>query len=273
MASRFRRRRSKPKTRRVSKKRTKYTRKTKRFRKARPLGTSKQKYPNYYGDVAISKLKDHFITASTYNATDLTLSHAEANMQVIHMNANGNAGTLLSALGTPIATFEPLNFSSIEQRYAQARPMGMHVNFKITLPDNASTPNTPLVLAVFPYQTFGSQYGNYWNGTTTPDLGFNIDSVGQMKYGFVRRLYSSGSKPAMSFSKYYNFAKIVGRTREQYLSDTNFQYDTSVATAPAAPIKLACIISDLVSGTVRTYNVELFAKQYCRFEASKLTPF
>lgn len=238
------------------------------------MRTTKQKFPNFYGDVAITKLKDHFITASTYNATDVTLSHAFANMQVILMNTNALNGDLLSGLGSTIATFQPLNFTTLANRYSQARPMGMKVVFKISLPDDSTTPsgNRPLVFACFPYQNQGTQYGNYWNETTTPDLDLTVDSVGQMKYGRVRRLYGQGSKPVLTFKEYFDFAKIVGRTKQQFLADPNFQYDTTTAAAPVCRIKLGCIISDLISGTVRVYNPEIFVTQYVRMEAAKLNP-
>lgn len=237
------------------------------------MRTVKQRFPDFYGDVAITKLKDHFISAAVFNATDISLSHAIADMQVLAMNANANNGPLLNSLGALTARFEPLNFDSLEQRYSQCRPMGMKVDFIISLPDAATTPNTPLVFACFPYQNLNGQYGNYWNGTTVPDLQLSVDSIGQMKYGATRRLYSSGSKPVLRFSKYFSFPKIVGRTHDQFLSDANFQYDAATTNPPLCPINLACVISDMITGaTVRNYNVEFFVTQYVRMEAAKLNP-
>jgi len=238
------------------------------------MRTVKQKFPNFYGDVAITKLKDHFITASAYNATELSSAHVFNDMQVILMNANANGGDLLSGLGATIATFQPLNFDSLEQRYSQCRPMGAKITFRISLPDdgNTATGNRPLVFACFPYQNQGTQYGNYWNQTNVPAMNFNADSIGQMKYGAVRRLYGEGSKPVLTFTRYFDFAKIVGRTREQYQADPNMQYDAATTNAPTCQIKLACVISDMIAGTQRTYNPELTIVQYVRMEAAKLNP-
>lgn len=241
-------------------------------RRSPAMRTVKQRFPNFYGDVAITKLKDHFITASVYNSTDVAFSHASGNMQVLLMNANSNNGPLLSALGSTVATFQPLNFTALNQRYSQCRPMGAKVVIKISLPDSATVSNTPLVFACFPYQTFGTQYGNYWNGTTTPDLNLNVDSIGQMKYGKVRRIYGQGNKAALTFTEYFDFSKIVGRSRSQYHSDPNFQYDTTSTSAPPCNILLGCVVSDMTGASVRTYNIELFITQYVRMEAARLNP-
>lgn len=284
MAKRTSRRRSSRKVRRVAKTSGRSHRKSSRRvyrakRRGNGLGTTKQVYPNYYGDVAIAKLKDHFITSEQYEATDINTSHTVLGCMYMNLNCNGNNGPMLFAPGTPnlqIATFQPLNMGALRERYAQARPMGIKLRFTISLPDSggSATPtSTPLCIGWFPYQNYSRAYGNFWNETALPDYKINCDTIGQMKYGKVKRLYSTGSVPKVTITQYFDFAKIVGRTHEQYLSDPNFIYDTSGSAGCIANIKLCICVNDLIVGTDRSYNPEFTAVQYIRMESAYLTPF
>lgn len=193
------------------------------------------------------------------------------NSFVIRLNVNPNNGTAIyspSAV-TNSALFNPS--STLTTRFLAYRPTGMKLTVYI-MPEDVETVAlaAPIVISGLPFQ-MNSSYSNYWDGTTSPNL--NCDSIFQTKYGFQRRMSGMGGKSMIKYTTYWDFAKILGVTRSQYLADSQvICFPATNSTNPTIGVFLLMHISDtLPTGIARRgVTVQYKLKQYGRWEGQPI---
>jgi len=205
-----------------------------------------------------------------------------SNTITVKMNANPRGGNFYIRPGTDVANTDTLNpVETYRGRYTKYRPMGCKVILTIFSQDNgdadpiggvASTQvATPFMLYGFPFckQSTNDNYANEWPGTAN---GYTADTIPQMKYGFRKISPGLGGKNMIKYSTYWDFAKILGVTKSQYLSDqTNFicQPDDNI-TDPLVDINLCLALADYTPALARQCTVDIKIVQYGRWEGQQI---
>jgi len=241
-----------------------------------------------YTDQMVAKLKMHWMQLGPYNAYNIGNNANSNTIMRIRMNAGGTTQTGTPSLGQPflqygtgsgvtsIGTTAFLNWENFANRYNYCRPMGCKVTVRFSIPDSYEelVPNVPLAFGIFPYlYSAGGPYSNEWDETSSAEE-FKLEKIGTMKYGTVKKFYGAGSKSYVTYSKYFSFAKLAGRSYEQYCSDPNFAYNTTADNSSPNPLQaiyLAILPIDFTPDQVRLYNMEINITQYVKFESSRLT--
>lgn len=282
----YRRRRTtfRPRTTYVTNKRSLYLKKRKvrrqKFMKSIRHKPSVSRPPAIYTDSIATKLKMHWFQNGNYNTFDTTIPATINRIMKVRLNAGGNQrNTIWYGDGTSSAAVSVtkfLNWEPFSIRYNSCRPIGCKVHIIFSCPDTSVEidPNVPLFFAIFPYlkSSSGGLYSNEWDESAT--VPYTPEDIGNMKYGKIRRYYGAGSKSHVSYTKYFSFPKLAGRTYGQFMSDNNFNYNTTLASSQSDPlqeINLAILPADLVSDSPRTYNIEVYITQYVKFESSRLS--
>lgn len=237
--------------------------------------------PAVYSDAIVTKLRMHWLQNGAYNTFDTTTDALANNIQRVRLNAGGNQQPFLrygdGATTSVTGTTKFLNWEPYSIRYNSCRPIGCKVTIRFSVPDSTVEllPNVPVCFGIFPYvfAATGGTYSNEWDETAT--IPFNLEAIGTMKYGTVKRYYGAGSRSYVTYSKYIPFPKLVGRTYNQYMADTNFNYNTTSGGTlqnPNTTIALAILPVDLVAPDIgRNYNMEINITQYVKFESSRLS--
>jgi len=206
------------------------------------------------------------------------------------MNSCPLNGPFYTQPGTDTEVSDVLNpVDTYITRYTKYRPMGCKVTVTVFSQDNGevapdgSVSNiqvaTPFMLYGFPfvYEDEGAVdayiYANEWDGT--PGNGFTADTIPQMKYGFRRISPGLGGKNMIKYTTYWDFAKILGVTREQYLADQTQQmvsFDTAAGafSNPSRKINLCLALADYTPAVARQCSVDIKITQYGRWEGQKL---
>jgi len=244
---------------------------------------------SFFPDLGLSKLKGHKIwTGIRCNDLSSALAFLQgtttSNTITITMNGNPNGGNFYTQPGTDTYATDSLNpVSTYRGRYSVYRPMGCKVTVTIFSQDNGevapdgSVSNiqvaTPFMLYGFPFCYTGSSstdiLANTWTGQ--PANGFTADTIPQMKYGFRRISPGLGGKNMIKYSTYWDFAKIVGQTRQQYLSNQTWTCSPDdESTNPVIPICLALAIADYTPAVARQCTVDIKITQYGRWEGQNL---
>lgn len=153
------------------------------------------------------------------------------------------------------------------QDNGQAQPEGEVSNLQIA---------TPFMLYGFPavVTQAANSYANQWDGS--PSNQYTADTIPQMKYGFRRISPGLGGRNMIKYSTYWDFAKITGQTREQYLADTNWAFDpdgTSFSFALRNKIMLVLALADYTPAIARQCTVDIKIEQYGRWEGQEITYF
>jgi len=200
------------------------------------------------------------------------------------MNANPNGGGFYYQPGTDTAATDILNpVSTYVNRYATYRPMGCKVTVTVFSQDNGevapdeSVSNiqvaTPFMLYGFPFVYSlipGSDtLANTWDGT--PTNAFTADTVPQLKYGFRRISPGLGGKNMIKYTTYWDFAKLTGLTRQQYLASQLFPCSPDDgADTPAVALFLCLALADYTPAVARQCTVDIKVEQYGRWEGQNL---
>lgn len=252
---------------------------------------SKQTIKSYFPDIALSKLTGHHIwTGIACNDLSSALAFQQglttSNTFTIVMNSNPNGGPFYSQPGTDTISTDVLNpVNTYMRRYNRYRPMGCKVTVTIFSQDAGNNPAnignqqiaTPFMLYGFPFvfQTGLSQgalHANTWPGT--PSNGYTADTIPQMKYGFRKISYGLGGKNVVKYSTYWDFAKILGLTREQYMASDQYtvqpEDDTTPSDDPTWKICLALAVADYTSAVSRQCSVDIKLTQYGRWEGQQI---
>lgn len=140
---------------------------------------------------------------------------------------------------------------------------------------------TPFTLVGFPcvLQSFGgSQFANQWNGQAAS--GYTANTIPQMKYGFRRISSGLGGSNKVVYKTYWDFAKILGLTRQQYMTQV-YDGDTPAFTCqpdensvnPAVPLVLVLSLSDYAASVERLCTVDIKITQYGRWEGQNADLF
>lgn len=248
---------------------------------------SKQIIKSFFPDVAKSILKGHHIwTGIRCNDLSTSLVYQQgtttSNTITIKMNANPNNGNFYFQPGTDTAAKDILNpVETYRGRYTKYRPMGCKVTVTIFSQDNGVADPigdvsnvqvaTPFMLYGFPFckQSTNDNYANEWPGTS---LNYTADTIPQMKYGFRKISPGMGGRNMIRYSTYWDFAKLIGVTRGQYLSDqTNFvcQPDDG-STDPPLDICLCLALADFTPAIARQCTVDIKIEQYGRWEGQQI---
>lgn len=249
----------------------------KTFRKKRPK-VSVQKINHLFPDVAITKTKTHLLALNVGAGDPNTIlqnGESSNNTLTIIMNANPGGGDIMYVPGTttPLDTFQNPN-NALAGRYAVYRPTGCKVKVRVWTQDSDTQDAAhPFTLFGFPCarQSLPTVVGNQWDGTIT--AGFNSVSVPAMKYGWKRTASAYGSKNMVTYEKYYDFAKILGMTKEQYLYHSGGNFICSPddnQTNPNIPIELVMGLTDYNTAVARQLTVDVDYEQYGRWEGQNL---
>lgn len=291
MASKYRRRRTTRKApsrfkRRRSTRISRVPRRT--FRGRTKRGGHKRMSSRVLGgvlpDIGVTKMKWSY-TRVNVSCIDLDTSlylgvtPLSNNTISVRMNGNPKGGTFLATPGsanfTVAGNFFPV--TTWTTKYSRYRPMGAKVSIKVWSQDEGNVGAsenqvaTPFTLFGFPCildSTTTDSYANQWTGIAT---GYTCNTVQSMKYGFSRTSPGLGGKNMVKYSTYWDFAKIMGFTREQYLANDAFacQPDSST-TAPALPVVLVLGLADYAGAVIRKCTVETKITQYGRWEGQLL---
>jgi len=258
---------------------------------------SKQVIKSFFPDLALSKLKGHKIwTGIPCNDLSSSLAFLQgtttSNTFTVVMNAKPDGGGFYYQPGTDTPVTDILNPAvTYSSRYRKYRPMGCKVTVTVFSQDNGevapdgSVSNiqvaTPFMLYGFPFcnKDEGAldlfEYSNEWSGN--PAEGFTAENIPQMKYGFRRVSPGLGGKNMIKYSTYWDFAKILGLTHEQYLADQSGALvcrtvDGTPETMqnPTVKIALALAIADYTPAVARQCSVDIKITQYGRWEAQSL---
>lgn len=261
--------------------------KRKHFKKVRYSGETRDRissitFPKFYPDNLNYTMKSHMLSETPFDAIGIhqaaIVLSPTGTAYRFRLNAGGSVdGTtahqpwVFDTSNVAISGLELSNFDMMKNRYILCRPMAAKVSIKVFLPDSTTYANTPLCVAAFPYiaESTSGPYSNSWDGTSVLQL--NSENIGKMKYGKVKRIYGQGSKSYTTISFYVNFAKLLGRTHEQYLADPEMAYECEDGTSlpnPIANINLALVVSDFSAGTQRQFQMEAWITQYVRFEGT-----
>lgn len=251
---------------------------------------SKQTIKSFFPDIAMSKLQGHHIwTGIPCNDLSSALVFQQgtttSNTISVIMNANANGGYFYIQPGTDVPSTDTLNpIETYLTRYAKFRPMGCKVSVTVFSQDNGevapdgSVSNTqiatPFMLYGFPFKHNADgpdiDYANEWDGTAS---GYTADTIPQMKYGFRRITPGLGGKSSLKYSTYWDFAKVLGITKEQYLSDPGWCYDPQEPSnlGPVnGSIVLALALADYTPAVARQCTVDIKITQYGRWEGQRI---
>lgn len=247
---------------------------------------SRQVIKSFFPDVANSKMLGHHIwTGIPCNDLSTSLVFQQgattSNTITIKMNANPNGGNFYFQPGTDVAsTDQLLPNTSYRNRYTRYRPMGCKVVVTVFSQDAGNNPAgtgntqvaTPFMLYGFPFCRQNGTADNYANEWTGASLGYTSDTVPQMKYGFRKISYGLGGKNCIKYSTYWDFAKILGLTRHQYLADDLMycQPDDN-STDPIIDVNLCLAIADYTPAVARQCSVDIKITQYGRWEGQQIT--
>lgn len=207
------------------------------------------------------------------------------NTFTIIMNGNPWSGSFYYQPGTNVPAEDTLNpVETYRDRYAVYRPMGAKVTVTVFSQDNGvADPEgevsntqvaTPFMLYGFPFVSglggvTTDPVANYWSGD--PANGFTADTIPQMKYGFRRISPGLGGKNAVKYTTYWDFSKIMGFTRSQYLSSTVVTCSPDDEAAnPLYFINLALAVADYTPALQRECTVDIKIEQYGRWEGQNL---
>lgn len=251
---------------------------------------SRQVIKSFFPDIAKSKLSGHHIwTGIVCNDLSSALAFGQgtttSNTITIRMNANPNGGQFYYQPGTDIPSTDKLNpIDTYITRYRTYRPMGCKVTVTIFsqdaglgVPDDPAANQqiaSPFMLYGFPcvIDTSSSfpNFANIWSGA--PSSGFTADTIPQMKYGFRRISPGLGGKNMIKYSTYWDFAKIVGLTKDQYMSNTQYFVTdpTDNTVNPPVPIMLVLALADYTPAVARQCTVDIKITQYGRWEGQQL---
>jgi len=208
------------------------------------------------------------------------------NTITIRLNANPDGGEMYHQPGTDVIATDRLNpVSTYSTRYNAYRPMGCKVTVTVFSQDNGeaapegSVSNvqvaTPFMLYGFPFvrytdAVYGPVFANTWTGD--PANGFTADTIPQMKYGFRRISPGLGGKNMIKYSTYWDFSKIVGYTKQQYMAQPEL-FTCQPDEGPESPqieICLALALADYTPALARQCTVDIKITQYGRWEGQEL---
>lgn len=260
------------------------------FRGGKHKRLSKQTIKSFFPDIAKSIMKGYHIwTGIPCNDLSTALAFLQgtttSNTFSVRMNANPNGGGFYAQPGTDTFSVDTLNpVATYLGRYNKYRPMGCKISVKIFSQDNGvANPTggvanvqiaTPFMLYGFPFVFNATTpaveaYANWWPGT--PSNSFTASNVPQLKYGFSRESPGQGGDAMVKYSTYWDFAKILGLTRQQYLSEEIFtcQPDDN-SSNPAVGVYLALALADYTPALARQCTVHIKIKQYGRWEGQQL---
>lgn len=235
-------------------------------------------------DIGLTKLK---FTYTRINnpcndlSTDLYIGGTAGSCNTISilMNTNPNGGAVFAYPGGanfPITgTFFPT--PTWTSKYTKYRPMGAKVTVTVISQDEgADNPSnqvaSPFMVCGFPCVLIASGSTGVANGWSGVSAGYDADTIPNMKYGFRKISPGLGGKNMVKYTTYWDFAKIAGVTREQYLSDINYACDpdTTPSVPPAFPIALILGVYDFSSSWIRKVSVNWKITQYGRWEGQLL---
>lgn len=250
---------------------------------------SSQTVKSFFPDIAKSKLQGHQIwTGIPCNDLSTALAYQQgtttSNTITIRLNGNPNGGQFYTQPGTDIANTDILNpVDTYKTRYNTYRPMGCKVTVTVFSQDEGNSPDgtgntqiaSPFMLYGFPfYFNAGAalpDWANEWSGQ--PANGYTADTIPQMKYGFRRISPGLGGKNMVKYSTYWDFAKILGLTREQYLAQAS-QYvccsPDDGSADPLAGIFLCLALADYTPAVARQCTVDIKITQYGRWEGQNI---
>lgn len=205
----------------------------------------------------------------------------------IQMNANPNGGGFYVQPGTDVmGTDKLLPIDTYVSRYQKYRPMGCKVTVTVFSQDaGLGFPENPEVnqQIASPFMLYGfpclfdptdgipEDFANEWSGA--PANGFTADTIPQMKYGFRRISPGLGGKNMIKYSTYWDFAKILGQTRDQYMSYINWMTCNpgENTNSPLVKIFLVLALADYTPAVARQCTVDIKITQYGRWEGQSLT--
>lgn len=269
---------------------------------------------HFVPDIMKTKLKNSF-TIRNYRMTDLdvaqvmtigsandaTYDPTVTNAIYICLNANPVEGRLAlkgRSLGQYVSgSVAPLYNTSypgdmLINGYSAYRPMGCKVRITILPADSPEigatgtngptqifgTPTAPpTCCALLPFQRAGNNKGNYWNSLNAP-VALSADTIGETKYGSKHVYSGSGGKSQLTYTKYYDVAKIYGCTRDQVLADNQFSCEANVTggiLTSKNPVYEAWLMINIAefcadNNQTRYCNVMIDMVQYGRWEGPKI---
>lgn len=275
-------------------------RKRKRFSRGKRKGKvhykiSKKKFAPRWADCALTKFKsvctnvlNTLNSQASFNCgnTDSTISlvnDAAASGDVIRLSLvpkldltlpNARYGHVIS-MGATASSPSPLTctlptLDNLDTRYTGYRVMCVKYNVSIRPRDSAAviSGSPPLLLWYFPYQLNATNEGNYWaeNAATLPVL-LKPENVGNLKYGGSRKIAGFGGK-AYTTAKFVWYPwKIYGKTRQQWLSDS--RAFNVIGSEPQMKPYVLFGVADYSSENIRTWQVDIRATYYIRWEGQK----
>lgn len=252
---------------------------------------SKQSIKTFFPDIALTKMKGHHIwTGIDCNDLSTALAFGQGvsdNTFTIKMNANPNGGDFYYQPGTSTGSNDTLlPATTYSGRYSVYRPMGCKVTVTVFTQDNGevapenSVSNiqvaTPFMLYGFPFVAATDPstlptppVANSWTGT--PTNGFTANTVPQLKYGFRKISSGLGGKSMIKYSTYWDFAKILGWTKSQYLSSPYVTCNPDDNdTNPDQAVMLCLALADYTPAVQRQCTVDIKITQYGRWEGQEL---
>lgn len=259
---------------------------------------SKQVIKSFFPDLALSKMKGHHIwTGIKCNDLSTALVFGQGtdtgNTFTIRMNASPQGGGFYYQPGTDTPSTDLLNpVTTYVSRYKKYRPMGCKVTVTVFSQDNGQAQPegevsnlqvaTPFMLYGFPFVFKDEtspfeyfEYSNEWTGQ--PGSNFTADSIPQMKYGFRRISPGLGGKNIVKYTTYWDFAKLLGLTHEQYLADQSGLFvcrtidgDPDVLISPSVGVDLCLALADYTPALARECSVDIKIVQYGRWEAQSI---
>lgn len=285
---------------------------TRRMRKPR---LTVQRIKSFVPDILLTKLKG-VTTIRNYRMMDLDQAITTSNMGPgsnnndtitseaiqICLNSRPNGGraifpgpsafTSYSTSAAPIYA-DPYPTEFMVNQYAAYRPYGCKVKIRIVPSDNplsvgGGSPTGPVapgpqmgeaapyVASFLPYQQRDGGRGGFWDGANTP-VALSPDDIQQTKYGVRKICQGSGGKSSITFTQYFDLAKVWGQTKTQWLTSEQ----TRVLVTEANDINaqnphwetwLMVAIGELctTANQYRYCNVFIETTQYGRWEGPKV---
>lgn len=234
-------------------------------------------------DIALSKCIGHHIMVNVPCndlSTALQRNTVTNNTFTVIMNGNPANGGFYYTPGVVAAIPDTLNpYQTYVTKYATYRPYGCKVSVTVHSQDGGTAdPSTqiatPFVVYGFPAVISTSPsttLANMWNGGSA--AGYTADTVPQMKYGFRRISPGMGGKNTVKYSTYWDFAKLLGLTKDQYMAGNYTCSPDDGSTNPIVPICLVLAVADYTGDQTREVSVDIKITQYGRWEGQNPDTF
>lgn len=186
---------------------------------------------------------------SMYYQADYTTATNPTNAVYIVMNAFPSNGPWVYAptSGAPnVTNYNATGVTSVMERYGTYLPIGAKVTIDFFF-ESASVSLAPTFEVFgFPFITMiggngqptspSNSYANGWDGQGVVNGSpANSEIVPQMKYGFSKRFIGGGGRSVLRYSTYWDFAKLAGLTKQQYMADNSFGFVQRVGVIPVDP--------------------------------------